>query len=86
MSCLGTTLSPEYKTPRRWAPDANQASQLSWYEAAAAAQMHEEQLQRVELFNSGAAMMGFVIGVITETLTGQGILHQVGMVTLLSQS
>ncbi len=63
----------------------NQSSQLSWYEAVAAAQIHEEQLQRVELFNGRAAMLGFVIGVITEALTGQGILHQIGLGTLLSQ-
>lgn len=67
------------------AVSTNQSSQLSWYEAAAAAQIHEEQLQRVELFNGRAAMLGFVIGVITEALTGQGILHQIGLGTLLSQ-
>ena len=58
---------------------------LSWYEAAAAAQIHAEQLQRVELFNGRAAMLGFVIGVLTEALTGQGILHQIGLGALLSQ-
>jgi len=63
----------------------NKSSQLSWYEAAAAAQIHEEQLQRVELFNGRAAMVGFVIGVITEALTGQDILHQVGLGTMLSR-
>lgn len=67
------------------AVSTNQSSQLSWYEAAAAAQIHEEQLQRVELFNGRAAMVGFVIGVITEALTGQGILHQIGLGTLLSR-
>ena len=67
------------------AVSTNQSSQLAWYEAAAAAQIHEEQLQRVELFNGRAAMLGFVIGVITEALTGQGILHQIGLGTLLSQ-
>ena len=67
------------------AVSTKQTSQLSWYEAAAAAQIHEEQLQRVELFNGRAAMLGFVIGVITEALTGQGILHQIGLGTLLSQ-
>ena len=56
-----------------------------WVHSAAAAQIHEEQLRRVELFNGRAAMLGFVIGVLTEALTGQGILHQVGLGTLLSQ-
>ena len=57
----------------------------TWYESAAAAQIHEEQLRRVELINGRAAMLGFVIGVLTEALTGQGILHQIGLGTLLSQ-
>ena len=39
----------------------------------------EDQLKKVELFNGRAAMLGFVIGVITEGLTGQGILHQIGL-------
>jgi len=67
------------------AASSSQAGKLSWYEAAAAAQIHEEQLKRVELVNGRAAMVGFVIGVLTEALTGQGILHQIGLGTLLSQ-
>lgn len=57
----------------------------TWFQSAAAAQIHEEQLRRVELFNGRAAMLGFVIGVLTEALTGQGILHQIGLGALLSQ-
>ncbi|MDM7937586.1 MAG: chlorophyll a/b-binding protein [Cyanobium sp. CZS 48M] len=57
----------------------------SWYENAAAAQIHEEQLRRVELLNGRAAMLGFVIGVLTEALTGQGILQQIGLGTLFFQ-
>ena len=30
-------------------------------------------------------MLGFVIGLATEALTGQGILHQIGLGSLLSQ-
>ena len=30
-------------------------------------------------------MLSVVIGVLTETLTGQGILHQIGLGALLSQ-
>jgi len=32
-----------------------------------------------ETWNGRMAMLGFVIGVVTELLTGQGILHQIGM-------
>ena len=38
----------------------------------------------MDLVNGRAARLGFVIGVIHEALTGQGILHQVGLGTLLS--
>jgi hypothetical protein len=57
----------------------------TWFQSAATAQVHAEQLQAVERFNGRAAMLGFVIGVLTEALTGQGILHQIGLGTLLSQ-
>lgn len=56
-----------------------------WFQSAAAAQIHAEQLLAAELFNGRAAMLGFVIGVLTEALTGQGILHQLGLGALLSQ-
>ena len=41
--------------------------------------IHMEQLKRVELFNGRAAMLGLVIGVITEAITGSGIAHQIGL-------
>ncbi len=74
-------------TGLRSTPFASSSGQAdpSWYSSAAAAQIHEEQLRRVELFNGRAAMLGFLIGVLTEALTGQGILHQIGLGTLLSQ-
>ena len=56
-----------------------------WFLNTAARQIHQEQLKRAELFNGRAAMLGFVIGVLTEALTGQGILHQIGLGALLSQ-
>jgi hypothetical protein len=56
-----------------------------WFESTAAAQIHAEQLQFAERFNGRAAMLGFLIGVLTEALTGRGILHQIGLGTLLSQ-
>jgi hypothetical protein len=63
----------------------NSSANDKWYWDRATQQIHMEQLKRVELFNGRAAMLGFVIGVITEALTGQGILHQIGLGQLLSQ-
>jgi len=56
-----------------------------WVQSLATSQIHAEQLKSVERFNGRAAMLGFLIGVLTEALTGQGILHQIGLGTLLSQ-
>jgi hypothetical protein len=41
--------------------------------------IHMEQLKRVELCNGRAAMLGLVIGVLTEAITGSGIAHQIGL-------
>ncbi|AFY27398.1 hypothetical protein [Cyanobium gracile] len=41
--------------------------------------IHMEQLKRVERFNGRAAMIGLVIGVLTEAITGSGIAHQIGL-------
>jgi hypothetical protein len=46
-------------------------------------QLHLAQLRRVELINGRAAMLGIVIGVVVEGLTGFGILHQVGLGALV---
>ena len=55
----------------------------SWFQSAAARDIHQDQLKRVELFNGRAAMLGLVIGVITEGLTGAGIAHQIGLGALV---
>ncbi len=56
-----------------------------WFQSTAADQIHAEQLQRAERLNGRVAMLGFVIGLLTEALTGQGILHQIGLGLLLSK-
>ena len=55
----------------------------TWFQGAAARDIHLDQLKRVELFNGRAAMLGLVIGVITEGLTGAGIAHQIGLGALV---
>ena len=43
-----------------------------WFQSAAAAQIRSERFERAELFNGRAAMIGFMVGVLTEALTGHG--------------
>jgi hypothetical protein len=42
-----------------------------------------DQLKSVELFNRRAAMLGLLIDVIVEGLTGFGIVHQIGLGALV---
>lgn len=62
---------------------ANSSTSDKWFQDAAAKQIHLEQLRRVELINGRAAMLGIVIGVIVEGLTGLGIAHQIGLGALV---
>ena len=48
-----------------------------WFQSAAAAQIRSERFERAELLNGRAAMIGFVVGVLTEALTGHGIVSQI---------
>ena len=48
-----------------------------WFQSAAAAQIRSERFERAELLNGRVAMMGFLVGVLTEALTGQGIVSQI---------
>ena len=50
-----------------------------WFQDRAVEQIPREQLARAERFNGRAAMLGIVIGVMTEGLTGAGIAHQIGL-------
>ena len=56
---------------------ASSTSNDDWYLNAAAAQIRNEQLEKAELLNGRTAMIGFVVGVLTEALTGQGIVNQI---------
>ena len=57
---------------------ASQAqAQDQWFQEAAASQIKGERLIRAELLNGRVAMLGFVIGVATEAITGHGILSQI---------
>ena len=61
----------------------NSPANDKWYQDRASEQIHMEQLKRVELFNGRAAILGIVIGIITEGLTGAGIAHQIGLGALV---
>ena len=51
----------------------------TWFQNRAVEQIHLEQLNRAERFNGRAAMLGIVIGIVTEAITGAGIAHQIGL-------
>lgn len=59
------------------------AASEQWTENTTSRQIHLEQLRRAELFNGRAAMVGIVIGVVVEGLTGFGIMHQIGLGALV---
>ena len=57
--------------------DSASSNQDQWFQQAAAEQIKSERMARAELLNGRVAMLGFVIGVLTEALTGHGILSQI---------
>ena len=48
-----------------------------WYQEAAKSQIQGERMNRAELLNGRVAMVGFLIGLLTELITGHGIASQV---------
>ena len=54
-----------------------------WLEHRAEQLILFDQLKRAEIFNGRAAMLGIVIGITTEALTGSGIVHQIGLGALV---
>jgi hypothetical protein len=57
----------------------NTPANEKWFQNRDAERIHMDQLKRVELFNGRAAMLGILIGIATEALTGSGIAHQIGL-------
>ena len=60
-----------------------QSPNEQWFQTTALRQIHMEQLKKVELFNGRMAMLGLLLGVVTEGISGAGIAHQIGIGALV---
>ncbi|MCP9803474.1 high light inducible protein [Cyanobium sp. T1G-Tous] len=61
----------------------NTPANNQWLEHRAEQLILLDQLKRAELFNGRAAMLGIVLGIVTEAITGSGIAHQIGLGALV---
>ncbi len=62
---------------------SNTPANDKWFQSRAQQQIHLNQFKAAELFNGRAAMLGIVIGMLTEAITGVGIVHQIGLGALI---
>ena len=62
---------------------SNTPANEKWFQNRAQQQIHLDQFKAAELFNGRAAMLGIVIGMLTEAITGDGIVHQIGLGALV---
>ncbi len=58
----------------------------AWFLTTAAEQIRSAEMNRAERLNGRLAMLGFLIGVAIEAITGQGILQQLAEVAFLGQN
>ena len=57
--------------------DSASQAREDWYQEAAKSQIQGERMIRAELLNGRVAMLGFLIGLLTEVITGHGIASQI---------
>ena len=51
-------------------------SNYQWFQETAAVQIRQERLVKAEKLNGRVAMLGFLLAILTEALSGYGILGQ----------
>ncbi len=69
--------------PTQRAPMTNTPANDRWFQNRAERLIHMEELKRAEVLHGRAAMLGIVIGILTEAITGSGIAHEIGLGDLM---